>query len=137
MQAQALWEISVATAPEAEEAVHELLQRVFKAEPFVYREEASGAILVTVHSPQQERPRRKQSVGLSAGLKFIEQCGLNVSPNKVRIKQLKPQDWAEAWKCHFKPITIGRTLLLTPSWSQRRARKGQAVVVLDPGLSFG
>jgi ribosomal protein L11 methyltransferase len=27
--------------------------------------------------------------------------------------------------------------LIQPSWSKRRARKGQAVIVLDPGLSFG
>src|SRR5439155_618396 len=29
------------------------------------------------------------------------------------------------------------TLLIKPSWSRRRARRGQAVVILDPGLSFG
>jgi ribosomal protein L11 methyltransferase len=28
-------------------------------------------------------------------------------------------------------------LLIKPSWSRRRPRKGQSVVVLDPGLSFG
>src|SRR5439155_23112501 len=31
----------------------------------------------------------------------------------------------------------GLALLLKPSWSRCRARRGQAVVVLDPGLSFG
>jgi ribosomal protein L11 methyltransferase len=30
-----------------------------------------------------------------------------------------------------------RSLLIKPSWSKRRPRKNQAVVVLDPGLSFG
>lgn len=29
------------------------------------------------------------------------------------------------------------SLLIRPSWSKRKARRGQAVVVLDPGLSFG
>ena len=28
-------------------------------------------------------------------------------------------------------------MLIKPSWSRRRARSGQAAVVLDPGLSFG
>ena len=32
---------------------------------------------------------------------------------------------------------LGKSLLVKPSWSKRRARKNQAVVVLDPGLSFG
>jgi ribosomal protein L11 methyltransferase len=47
------------------------------------------------------------------------------------------EDWAESWKRHFKPITIGSTLLIKPSWSKRRPRRGQSVVELDPGLSFG
>ncbi len=32
---------------------------------------------------------------------------------------------------------LGKSLLIKPSWSKRKARKGQTVVVLDPGLSFG
>jgi ribosomal protein L11 methyltransferase len=47
------------------------------------------------------------------------------------------EDWAESWKRHFKPLAIGDVLLIKPSWSRRRPRPGQAVVVLDPGLSFG
>ena len=33
-------------------------------------------------------------------------------------------------------MVIGSALLLKPSWSRRRPRKGQAVVVLDPGLEL-
>ncbi len=47
------------------------------------------------------------------------------------------EDWSESWKRHFKPIEIGSRLLIKPSWIKRRPRKNQAVVVLDPGLSFG
>jgi len=50
---------------------------------------------------------------------------------------VRREDWAESWKRHFKPIGVGNQLLIKPSWSQRRPRKHQAVVVLDPGLSFG
>ena len=34
-------------------------------------------------------------------------------------------------------MEIGKTLLVKPSWSKKRPRKNQAVVILDPGLSFG
>jgi ribosomal protein L11 methyltransferase len=50
---------------------------------------------------------------------------------------LAARNWKESWKRHFKPLEIGRHLLLRPSWSRRRAKPGQSVVVLDPGLSFG
>jgi ribosomal protein L11 methyltransferase len=55
----------------------------------------------------------------------------------VTIRRIPPEDWAESWKRHFKPLEIGGALLVKPSWSKRRARRGQAVIVLDPGLSFG
>jgi ribosomal protein L11 methyltransferase len=35
------------------------------------------------------------------------------------------------------PIEIGTALLIKPSWNRRKPRKGQGMVVLDPGLSFG
>jgi len=54
-----------------------------------------------------------------------------------RCRQIKERDWRESWKAHFKPIEIGKRLLIKPSWSQRKARRGQAVITLDPGLSFG
>jgi ribosomal protein L11 methyltransferase len=50
---------------------------------------------------------------------------------------LRHENWAESWKRHFKPIEIGSKLLIKPTWSKRRPRANQAVVVLDPGLSFG
>ena len=50
---------------------------------------------------------------------------------------IRHEDWAESWKRHFKPIEIGRRLLIKPSWSRRRPKPHQQVVVLDPGLSFG
>lgn len=34
-------------------------------------------------------------------------------------------------------MDIGDALLIKPSWSKRKARKGQKVIILDPGLSFG
>jgi ribosomal protein L11 methyltransferase len=53
------------------------------------------------------------------------------------MARVRHEDWAEPWKLHFKPVEIGDALLIKPSWSKRKPRKGQAVIVLDPGLSFG
>ena len=53
------------------------------------------------------------------------------------LRKLRHENWAESWKRHFKPIDIRSKLLIKPSWSRRKVRAGQRVVVLDPGLSFG
>ena len=47
------------------------------------------------------------------------------------------EDWAESWERHFKALEISPRLLIKPGWTRRRPRPRQAVVVLDPGLSFG
>jgi len=56
---------------------------------------------------------------------------------RLSMRALRREDWAESWKRHFKPLEIGRELLIRPSWSKRKPRPGQELVVLDPGLSFG
>jgi ribosomal protein L11 methyltransferase len=81
----------------------------------------------------QEQVRRE----ILDGLKRIKQCGLKIGSGKVTLAKIRREDWAESWKRHFKPIEIGDALLVKPSWSKRPPRKNQAVVVLDPGLSFG
>ena len=70
-------------------------------------------------------------------LENVRQSGLHVPKSTIRIARLARQDWAESWKRHFKPLQIGRRLLVRPSWIKRRGPKGSAIVVLDPGLSFG
>jgi ribosomal protein L11 methyltransferase len=34
-------------------------------------------------------------------------------------------------------MEVGRALLIRPSWTRRKLKKGQQEIVLDPGLSFG
>ncbi len=51
--------------------------------------------------------------------------------------KLKREDWAEVWKIHFKPLVISDTLAITPSWEHFEPKPGQALIRLDPGMSFG
>jgi ribosomal protein L11 methyltransferase len=74
---------------------------------------------------------------LRAHLRRINDCGLFVGRGQISFRKVQSQDWAQAWKHHFKPFRIGSALLVRPSWSRLRTPGGQRVVVLDPGLSFG
>lgn len=129
-----LWEISIPTTPEAEEAVAEFLATFFQQQVSSYTNFKTGAVVVSVHSPQPPGRCRRR---LREGLARITACGLDVGEGRIRLKPLRGRDWVQSWKRHFKPITIGRSLLVKPSWSNRRARKGQITLILDPGLSFG
>ena len=70
-------------------------------------------------------------------MKRIKNCGLNIGAGKIITARLRREDWSKSWKRHFKAIEIGDALLVKPSWIKQRPRKNQAVLILDPGLSFG
>src|SRR5207249_7073948 len=74
---------------------------------------------------------------LRSTLKDLKASGPRLGPPRIQIKKLRREHWAESWKRHFKPLEIGSRLLLKPSWSKRKPKIGQALVILDPGLSFG
>ncbi len=153
VKSKRLWRASVVTTPEAEDAVTELLGTLLGRPASVYFDLETGTSTVTVYLEQKPlRPRQFREI-LLAGLRRITRCGLNTGSGRVALVKMRHEDWAESWKRHFRPIEIkatdragragepprssGRSLLIKPSWSKRRARKHQAVVVLDPGLSFG
>ncbi len=132
-----LWRISVATSAASEEAVAERLSLVFGQPPSSYISAETGQTTVSVylpHKPDWSVARRRQ---LANALRRITRSARNPGPRRISLARVRPQDWAKSWQHHFQPLAVGSTLLLKPSWSRQRPRKGQAVVVLDPGLSFG
>ena len=154
---KSLWRVSVITTPEAEDAVSELLGAVFAQPVSSYFNLETGVTMVTVYlqqkfmnlgAPASRRRvssmpagRRRSQVQVRReildGLERITNCGLKIGSGKVTLAKVRREDWAESWKRHFKPIEIGDALLVKPSWSKKTPRKNQAVVILDPGLSFG
>ena len=135
MKREPLWRVSITTTPEAEDAVAEMLGALLSLAAVSHHNLETGMTTVTVYC--EDKPAAGLRKTTTAGLARIKECGLKVGPGKITIVKVRREDWAESWKRHFKPIEIGDTLLLKPSWSKRRQRKDQAVVVLDPGLSFG
>ncbi len=135
--AAALWQISIETIEEAEEAVADLLERLYGEPASIVASAERDHRLVSVYARRFSGPRLPKRQALEAGLRHIESCGLDLGRARFHFQRLSRQDWSESWKKYFKIIEVGPALLIKPSWSKRRARAGQAVVVLDPGLSFG
>ena len=137
MRGETLWQTSVQTTAEAEDAVAELFASLAAPTPSSYTDAETGATIVSVFfKTAPTNPSRTKSE-LRRGLAMIKACGLNVGAARITIRKLPREDWAESWKRHFPPLEIGGALLVKPSWSKRKPRAGQSLVVLDPGLSFG
>lgn len=134
--ASPLQAVSIATSPEAEDAAAALIERVTGEVPSIWSDETQWIAVVSAYLA---RPRDRTALkrSLVAGLKRIAACDLETAPARVSIRQIPARAWADSWKRHFKPIDLAGRLLVRPTWSRRRPRRGQAEVVLDPGLSFG
>lgn len=130
-----LWKVSVATTLEAEDAITEILGEIFNRQVSSFFDFEKKISRVTVFLPHAVVPQNLKD--LRRGLNRVENCGLDPAPGKISVTKVRREDWAESWKRHFKPIEIGSALLIKPSWSRKRPRTGQAVVIVDPGLSFG
>ena len=137
MKRGALWKISVTTTPPAEDAVANLLANVLNQSASSYTDAGTHTTTVSAFCELLPSKFNLLRAALRAGLRRIKSCGLEIGAGRLFIKKLPREDWAESWKRHFKPLVIGDALLIKPTWSKRRPRRGQALVVLDPGLSFG
>ena len=130
-------QVSLTTTIEAEEAVCMVMQHVFGIVPSVFTHPERLNPIVSVYLTEQQTVTVANKQDVIDGLKIIKECGLQVGDGKLEIKRLRREDWVDSWKRHFLPIDIAGKLLVKPSWRKEKATRGQAVVILDPGLSFG
>ena len=56
---------------------------------------------------------------------------------RLTVRTLRAVDWQDAWKRHFKTQRVSRRIVIKPSWENFKARPGDCVIELDPGMSFG
>jgi ribosomal protein L11 methyltransferase len=98
--------------------------------------ETNRATIAVYCAKRPDLPQTKRDE-LAAGFRRIRECGLEIGRPRLSVRKLPRQDWAESWKRHFQPMEVGSKLLIKPSWSKQRPKKGQATILLDPGLSFG
>jgi len=131
-----LWRVSVVTSPKAEDATMELLSEVLAEPCSAYHNFETGRATVSAFLADQS-PFRQGKRRILEGLRQIQEGGLAAFRPKLTYGRVRREDWSESWKRHFRPLEIGRKLLIKPSWSRSRAKPGQAVMILDPGLSFG
>ena len=137
MKRSMLWKVSVTGSSATGDDVAEWLGTNFGQPAASYTDAETRRTTVSVYlqnKPDWSVARREE---LALNLEQIVRGGSDIGPRRLSLTRIPQEDWAESWKLHFKPLVIGSALLLRPTWSRRRPLKGQAVVTLDPGLSFG
>lgn len=63
-------------------------------------------------------------------------AALGLATAAPTITPLADHNWAEAWREHFRPLPVGRRLLVAPPWDVPRTTE-RVVLVIEPGRAFG
>lgn len=71
---------------------------------------------------------------------FIDGLALRypeVSFPSPTLNAVTAEDWSSSWKVHFKPLRVGKHLLIVPTWEDAAELPGDLVIRIDPGMAFG
>lgn len=63
--------------------------------------------------------------------------GFDAGPLDVTLEAVQDEDWAENWKQYYKPMRVGKHLVIKPGWEAFDAGPNDLVIELDPGMAFG
>jgi ribosomal protein L11 methyltransferase len=132
-------EISLTVDGELAEAVADLLARYAPGGVAIEsKREAEEAakpekqVVVCAYLPADEQLEARQAE-VEAGLWHLGM--IRPLPTPV-YRTFGDADWAEAWREHYRPIRIGRRLLVLPAWLPS-PDESLLAIVLDPGMAFG
>ena len=53
------------------------------------------------------------------------------------LRAVNTEDRSSSWKVHFKPLRVGKHLLIVPTWEESVELAGDLVIRIDPGMAFG
>jgi ribosomal protein L11 methyltransferase len=125
-------ELTVETGEEAAEALTNFLWEQ-GAVGVVQEEEPAAAARLRAFFPASDAATLAARV--DAYLDGLRALGLAAGA-RARIAPLADENWAAAWREHFRPVAIGRALLVAPPWDVPAAG-GRIVLAIEPGRAFG
>ncbi len=70
-------------------------------------------------------------------LASLRSLGFDPGPVRLITRRFEDRGWATRWKEYFRPMRIGRRLVVKTSWERTPVKEGDIVVELDPGMAFG
>lgn len=56
---------------------------------------------------------------------------------KTELIGVNEDDWATAWKAYYKPLHIGKHMVIVPAWEKYEPKADEIIVRMDPGMAFG
>lgn len=127
-------EINIEAGPEARDAVEQVLRAV-GCDGVVIRD-AAVPPTVAGYLPVDDRLEQRLD-DLQASLRGLSGFGIVGAGTELTLRYVEEDDWANAWKAYFKPLRVGRNLVVTPPWETPELGLDDVPIVVDPGMAFG
>ncbi|MBM4284197.1 MAG: 50S ribosomal protein L11 methyltransferase [Deltaproteobacteria bacterium] len=101
----------------------------------IIEDEAAGAgsVIRAFFRPDEFGPWQQQE--LQDYLRRL--AGYGLYPLGLELREAREEDWAVAWKEHFKALKVTSRLVIAPPWETYRAGPGEVVVTIYPAMAFG
>jgi ribosomal protein L11 methyltransferase len=74
---------------------------------------------------------------LQDALAKLPEFGVSGAGTELTLRYVEEADWATAWKAYYKPMRIGKHLVVTPPWETPELGPDDLAIVVDPGMAFG
>ncbi len=113
-----------------------IMQQALDAKQGDYYPSFTGNPEIAIKAYFSEPKTHSQLMQLLDAVHQLTEFGLNVGEVSLTWRIVCDEDWANAWKSHYHPMTIGN-VVIQPSWERLPPQKGRIQVTLDPGMAFG
>lgn len=96
--------------------------------------EVEYATLKAYYPPETDIPETLKII--EEGIKSLD--GLtDISGLEISYKEVHEQDWENEWKKYYKPVPVGKRIIIKPQWEEIVDDSRDVVIELDPGMAFG
>jgi len=133
------WELTVTLAAAAAETTEAVTNRLWELGAIgVVEEAAPGRPALRAFFP----PRTDSAAlagELRAYLDDLVALDLPGASARIDVAPLPDEPWADAWRAHFRPVPVGRRLLVCPPWEvpPPDLAGSRLRVLIEPGRAFG
>lgn len=70
-------------------------------------------------------------------LNEIKDMGIDTGSSKIITNRVYEEDWSTSWKKYYKPVKLGKNVVIKPIWEEYKKKGNEIIIELDPGMAFG